>query len=110
MGFQPGGEQEFIELSNQAWTHLLMQIVKVFILFSEHEIAGLISRSYCCLVPSAISPRPLKTLLVRHWRAMCILSTRGFYWHGSTTTTLHRGASCSGTQEVAICVCMCEHY
>ena len=29
VGFQPGGEEEFNDLSNQAWTHLLMQIVKV---------------------------------------------------------------------------------
>lgn len=31
VGFQPGGEEEFNELSIQAWTHLLMQIVKVSI-------------------------------------------------------------------------------
>ena len=27
--FQPGSEDEFGELSHQAWTHLLMQIIKV---------------------------------------------------------------------------------
>lgn len=29
VGFSPEGEDEFNDLSKQAWTHLLMQIVKV---------------------------------------------------------------------------------
>ena len=39
-GFCPENEEEFSELSSQAWTHLLMQTIKVNILYMCLTVPG----------------------------------------------------------------------